>query len=326
MDSLIQNNTKCSVIIRCHNEEQHIGKLLTGIMQQTVKDVEIIIVDSGSTDATLSIASKYPVKILNVKPEDFSFGYSLNLGCSNVKNEFIVIVSAHVYPITKDWLQKLLEPFDNPRVALVYGRQRGNETTKYSEHQIFIRWYPEKSNLHQTHPFCNNANAAIRRQLWEKLPYNEELTGLEDIDWAKRAIQLGYYLAYVSDAEVVHVHDETPLRLYNRYRREAIALKHIMPEEKFNLLDFLRLFFANLLSDYYHAWNDRVFWKNIREIFLFRFMQFWGTYRGFAYQGAVVSKLKQTFYYPVTRERLNRISQKTSQDRIIDYAIYEKER
>ena len=55
------NKNSCSVLIRCFNEEKFIGKLLTGIMKQTIKDLEIIIVDSGSTDATLSVASQFPV-------------------------------------------------------------------------------------------------------------------------------------------------------------------------------------------------------------------------------------------------------------------------
>jgi len=45
----------CSIVIRAFNEEQHIGKLLTGILQQTIQDREIILVDSGSTDATPEI-------------------------------------------------------------------------------------------------------------------------------------------------------------------------------------------------------------------------------------------------------------------------------
>ena len=57
---------KISVIIRSYNEEAHIGRLLSGIIQQTWKELEIIIVDSGSTDATLSIAAQYPTKILHI--------------------------------------------------------------------------------------------------------------------------------------------------------------------------------------------------------------------------------------------------------------------
>ncbi len=66
-----------SIVIRCYNEEEHIGRLLSGIMQETLRDVEIILVDSGSTDATLATAARYPVRILSIEPEQVSFGRSL---------------------------------------------------------------------------------------------------------------------------------------------------------------------------------------------------------------------------------------------------------
>lgn len=313
-----------SIIIRCYNEEEHIGRLLSGIMQQTVQDVEIIIVDSGSTDATLSIASRYPVKICSIKPEAFSFGRSLNLGCQAATAEFIVLASAHVYPVYKDWLKHLLAPFTEPQIALVYGKQRGNEITKYSEHQIFAKWFPDESNLNQNHPFCNNANAAIRRSLWEQQPYDETLTGLEDLDWAKRVMALGYKIAYVAEAEIVHVHNETPRRLYNRYRREAIALKHSFPQEQFHFWDFIRLLFTNISNDYYHAWHDSLLAQNFLAIPLFRLMQLWGTYQGFAQHGPLTSQLKQTFYYPRGRTRLSNTTSVDSNRGKIDYTAKEK--
>jgi rhamnosyltransferase len=288
----------CSIVIRCYNEEQHIGRLLSGIMQQTIKGVEIILVDSGSTDATLSIASRYPTKIVYIDPEEFSFGRALNIGYEAAMGEYIVNASAHVYPVYKDWLERLVAPFEDPKIALVYGKQRGNEITKFSEHQIFAKWFPDNSNLNQENPFCNNANAAIRRQLWEKIPYDEKLTGLEDLDWAKRIMDKGYHIAYAADADVIHIHDETPMRIYNRYRREAIALKNIFPHEHFNLLDFMHLFTRNMFSDYYHAWNKGILWENLTGIPLFRLMQFSGTYRGFCQRNQITSGLKHTFYYP----------------------------
>jgi glycosyltransferase involved in cell wall biosynthesis len=63
------------------------------MFEQTEKDVEIILVDSGSTDATLSIAMRYPVKLLSIKSEDFSFGRSLNVVCAGATGEFIVVAS-----------------------------------------------------------------------------------------------------------------------------------------------------------------------------------------------------------------------------------------
>ncbi len=308
-----------SIIIRCYNEEQHIGRLLSGIMQQTIRDAEIIVVDSGSTDATVSIASRYPVHVVSIRPEEFSFGYSLNRGCREATGEFLVIASAHVYPVYDDWLERLLAPFDDPDIALVYGKQVGNEQTKYSEHQVFARWFPDQSQRFQDTPFCNNANAAVRRAVWEQLPYDETLTGLEDIDWAQRAMQQGYKISYAADAEIVHVHDETPKRIYNRYRREAIALKRIFPLEQFRLRDFVRLFAANVFSDYAHAWHDGVLGRNVRSIFVFRLMQFWGTYRGFA-QGSVTSRLKQVFYYPGERSRAASPNQRLREEHRIDYS------
>src|SRR5690606_13632722 len=119
--------------------------------------------------------------------------------------------------------------------------QRGYEGSKYSEHQIFHQWYPEASNLDQVTAFCNNANAAIRKSLWDLHPYDETLTGLEDLEWGKWAKGQVYKIAYVAEAEIVHIHNETPRGVYNRYRREAMALRRIYPESNFNLYDFLRL-------------------------------------------------------------------------------------
>jgi rhamnosyltransferase len=293
----------CSVVIRCCNEEKHIGRLLEGVLHQTVRDPEIIVVDSGSTDATLDIVSRYPAKVVHILPEEFSFGRALNRGCAATSANLIVVASAHVYPVYKDWLERLLLPFADPRVALVYGKQRGDERTKYSERQVFATWFGEQPNPSQDHPFCNNANACIRKAVWERVAYDETLTGLEDIAWARSAMGLGYRIGYEPAAEVAHVHDETASRLFNRYRREAIALKSLFPEERFNLWDFLRLLTANISSDFYHATRDRVLLTNARDIFTFRLMQFWGTFRGFSRRAPVTSRLRQTFYYPRPRNR-----------------------
>lgn len=314
-----RKNTLCSIVIRCCNEEEHIGRLLSGIMQQTLKNVEIIIVDSGSTDATVSIASRYPVEILSIRPVEFSFGRALNIGCQEANGEFIIIVSAHVYPVNKDWLEKLIEPFSDSKVALVYGKQRGNDTTKYSEQQIFAHWFPEGLTLVQDHPFCNNANAAIRWSLWGKLPYNENITGLEDLDWAKRAMESGHKIAYASDSTIIHVHNEPMKSIFNRYRREAIALKCIFPHEHFNLWEFIRLLSINVISDYYHAWHDGVLRSNLCSIFAFRLMQFWGTYKGFTQRGSITKQIKQKFYYPNGFKRLQVEVLESESDRRVEY-------
>jgi len=288
----------CSIVIRAYNEETHIGRLLTGICQQSVRDVQIILVDSGSTDATVAIALRYPVEVVQIRPDDFTFGRSLNLGVAQAQSDFVVMASAHVYPVYPDWLEKLLAPFADEQVALVYGKQRGAESSKFSEHEIFQHWFPDRSEARQAHPFCNNANAVIRRALWEKNAYNETLPGLEDLAWARWAQQQGWSVAYAADAEVIHVHNETWGGIYNRYRREGWAFKQIYPQEQFHLVDVARLWLGNAASDLRSAARQKVLGAQWGSILRFRWMQFWGTYRGYKQAGPLTWQLKKAFYYP----------------------------
>lgn len=291
-------NFRCSVIIRAYNEAHHIEKLLIGIGQQNVKEVEIILVDSGSIDSTVSVAKRYNVQVVHISPGEFTFGRSLNLGIAQAQSEFIVIASAHVYPVYPDWLERLLAPLQDPKIALAYGKQRGTPDSSFTERQIFQRWYPERSVQRQSHPFCNNANTVIRRTLWEQRPYDETLSGLEDIAWARWAIEQGYLLSYVSEAEVIHVHNETPSMVYNRYRREAMAYKRIFPQENFTLGDLFRLFLSNVFDDLNQALRKKELSRHFVSIFWFRWNQFYGTYQGYRHSGPITEQLRQTFYYP----------------------------
>ncbi|HEX5041187.1 MAG TPA: glycosyltransferase [Candidatus Limnocylindria bacterium] len=310
--------TTISIVIRSYNEEQHIGRLLTGLLKQSVKADQIILVDSGSTDATLSIASRFPVQIRTIEPAQFSFGRSLNLGCRAATGDLIAIASAHVFPLYDNWLAELTAPFAESDVALTYGRQEGDERTKYSERQIMARWFPPRSELRQSHAFANNANAAIRRSVWEEQPYDEELTGLEDLDWAQRALRRGYSISYVATAPVVHAHDETWAQLVNRYRREALAHRRIYHEQRMSAIAAVRLAIANIASDYWHAARDGVLPSNLASIPSFRIAQFWGTYQGFRRTGAAPAALRERFYYPHGIRRPRRAAM-NPRGRPIDY-------
>jgi glycosyltransferase involved in cell wall biosynthesis len=290
----------CSIIIRAYNEEKHIRRLLTGIAEQTIKDVQVILVDSGSTDNTVAETSGFGVEIVHIPPHEFTFGRSLNAGISRAEADLVVMASAHVYPVYPDWLETLLTPFTDARVALTYGKQRGAPYSHFSEQQIFRTWYPEHSVAGQGFPFCNNANAAIRRSLWQEHPYDETLPGLEDLAWAKWAQENGASLHYVAEAEVIHVHNESTSGIFNRYRREGMAFKQIYPDEKFTLGDLVKYFCQNVISDGREACLAKRFIGTIGKILRFRWLQFFGTYQGYRQSGPLTWQLKKAFYYPVS--------------------------
>lgn len=315
---------KCSIIIRSYNEELHIGKLLDGIKHQVLENdltVEVILVDSGSTDNTVKIAVQKGAKLVEIPKESFSFGRALNLGCKSATGDVLLFASAHVYPVYDDWISRMVLPFlQQPSLALIYGRQIGNNNTHFSEHQVFKKWFPEKSIISQTTPFCNNANCSIRKEVWQKYEYNESLTGLEDLDWANRIMQANLQINYDAQATVVHVHDETPQKVKNRYFREAIALKKIMPKVHVGFIGFLRLFFTNVVRDLVAALNQKLFFQEAKNIVIFRYMQFYGTYLGHSMHGGLTDELKNRFYYPnTTFSRKEIVNNQSSTAKKIDY-------
>jgi len=309
---------RCSIVIRAYNEERHIGKLLIGLSCQTLVPYEVILVDSGSTDDTVAIARRHGVKVVSIDKRAFTFGRALNIGCAIASGDFLVFVSAHVYPKHTSWLADLMQSFADPNVVLSYGKQRGNHLNHFSEHQIFAKLFPNESVVPQGSFFCNNANTAIRRSEWEKRPYDEALTGLEDLDWAKRAQADGGWIAYAANAEIVHVHEESWATVRNRYRREAMAMRRIDDNATFGLFGFLRLLSANISNDLWHAFLEERLLAEMRSIFAFRYNQMLGTYQGYREPNEVTEELRRRFYFPVSRAERGGESSKPIEDEI-DY-------
>lgn len=287
-----------SIVVRAYNEAEHIERLMIGIGAQTVTPQEVILVDSGSSDDTVAIARAYGARVVKVESTEFTFGRALNRGCDAATGDICVFPSAHVYPVRTTWLEDLVEPLRDDRVVLSYGRQKGNDKNRFSEHQIFAKWFPAQSVCPQTTHFCNNANCAIRRSIWESMPYDETLSGLEDLAWAKAAQADGGWIAYTAEAEVVHVHDETWQQVKNRYRREAMAMRSIDEHAHFTRSDFASLLARNVVSDMRAALSHGALRKEFESILRFRYNQLAGTYRGFNGPSAISAQLRKRFYYP----------------------------
>lgn len=289
-----------SIVIRTLNEALHLESLLQSIAGQRTEGIsrEIIIVDSGSTDGTLDIAERYSCPVLHISREEFSFGRSLNIGCEAGQGEILVMVSGHCVPTDESWLQRLCQPILENRADYSYGRQIGGPDSHYSEGRIFSKYYPAQSRIPQEGFFCNNANAALSRPAWMRHRFDEDLTGLEDMELAKRLVAAGGKIAYVAEACVHHYHHETWQQVKRRFEREALALQHILPQIHIRKRDFLRYLFSSIWLDWRCAWGEGKLAGKAGEILRYRFWQYWGSYRGNHDHRKLSHAEKEKYFFP----------------------------
>jgi len=289
-----------SVVIRTLNEERYLSELLTSIRNQVNDqfDFEIVVIDSGSTDQTLNLAEKFQCRITHIDKQDFSFGRSLNMGCEFARGDYLVFVSGHCIPVNMEWLSKLVAPLINGTVEYTYGRQLARDTTKFSESQLFEKYFPSESKVPQEGFFCNNANSAVSRNAWANLKFDEDLTGCEDMEFAKRLIMRGGSIGYVAEAAVYHIHDETWGSVKRRYEREAIALQKIMPEVHVSIFDVISFIFVGMIKDFRAAFSKGILLNKWVEILRFRIAQYIGAYRGNHQTRQLSKEMKYRYFYP----------------------------
>jgi 2-desacetyl-2-hydroxyethyl bacteriochlorophyllide A dehydrogenase len=213
-----------TILIRAFNEERWLPEVLKAIATQSYRDFEILLVDSGSVDRTREIVAASGGRVIRLRSDDFTFGHSLNVGIREARGSLIVILSAHAIPTGDQWLERLITPLRRPNTAMVFGGQRGHQLSKFSEARDLERVFPEKAQLmDDDHVFVNNANSAIRRDLWELHQFDEGLPGLEDAEWAKYWIPLGMEVCYEPEASIFHVHTESWPQVRHRFYREGIG-------------------------------------------------------------------------------------------------------
>ena len=208
-----------SVIVRAKNEADHIGEVLDIVGRQTV-ETQLIVVDSGSTDATGDIAREHGAQVIWIPAESFTFGGSLNTGTEAAEHEVVVALSAHAFPRDERWLERMAAPFEDERVACACGADAGP------------RGEPLDGLVHQDADFAkrfpywgySNAAGAYRRSLWEQYKFRPEMPGTEYKEWSWHWLMQGYECVLGPALTVEHDHSKDPIRdTWIRARREWIG-------------------------------------------------------------------------------------------------------
>lgn len=196
---------KSSIIVRTKNEERWIAHCLSMLFAQKNAKFEVILVDNNSTDHTVQVAKRFPIsRLLNI--DEFKPGLALNQGIRQSTGEYVICLSAHCIPRDEYWLATLIENFENQDVAGVYGRQLPLAFTEAIDKRDMLIVFGEDKRLQVKDCFFHNANSAVRRDVWEKIPFDEDVANIEDRVWGKAVIEAGYNLVYEPDAAVYHHH------------------------------------------------------------------------------------------------------------------------
>ena len=216
-----------SVVIRTKNEESWIGRCLFTVTAQTYPRFEIILVDNDSTDGTLDIAKGYDCKLVTIGDEDFTFGRSLNWGIREATGDYIAIISGHCIPTNDRWLLALRAAFSNESIAGVYGRQLPLPDTTPNDKRDLWTTFGIERRVQKKDFFFHNANSMIRRDIWEEVPFDEDITGVEDREWARQVLGRGYEIAYEPTGAVHHYHGIHHGRNLERSARVARVIELI---------------------------------------------------------------------------------------------------
>ncbi|MCX5693740.1 MAG: glycosyltransferase [Candidatus Omnitrophica bacterium] len=294
-----------SVVILTKNEEGCIGAVLEMVFRQEFDgDYEVIAIDSGSHDATLEIAGRYPVRVIEIKPEEFGHGQTRNLGVKLSKGKYVVFLTADAVPVNNVWLGNLIRPLkENINIVGVYGRQIPKKECYPTEARDilagtglvakikFINPADQKQIDHfNKHVWkyitFSNVSSAYRRDLLEQHPFAEDLLAVEDQEWAYRLIKNGRMICYEPTSSVYHSHNDGLKKLYGRYYRYGRSFKKFIPDRsRGTIYYFIKITLYETALDYIFLCTytigviRKIFW--LFKLPLFRIIKNFAFYQGF---------------------------------------------
>jgi rhamnosyltransferase len=223
-----------SVVIPVKNGGSDLARCLEGILRQEIDDeVEVVVVDSGSSDGSAERARRLGARVHEIPADEFNYGGTRNLGVRLSRGEILVFTSHDAHAADEHWLTRLVRPLSTvPEIAGVYGRQLPDEDAPPPEHYFLNFLYGDEPRFQRLATLddltfettlFSNANSAVPRSVWEEYPFAEDVIGSEDQEWSRRILLAGKTIVYEPSAAVYHSHAYTLGGAFRRFFDSGVA-------------------------------------------------------------------------------------------------------
>lgn len=224
-----------SIVIPTKNAGPAFQETVSAIfLQEEIPSLEVIVIDSGSTDGTLAICRRFPLKLVEITSEEFSHGGTRNMAASLASGEFLVFLVQDALPVGPHWLRDLLAPLQaNERIAGAYGRHLARPGASRRQAREIERYFagPERLQSSPADHTFSNVSSIIRKKVFDAIPFPPAQFG-EDQLWAREALAAGYLIQYQPSSVVVHSHDDDAATAYRRGQQEGALARALHPEAR----------------------------------------------------------------------------------------------
>ena len=267
---------KISVFIRTKNNDWVISQTLNALFSQTLKPDELVVVDSGSTDKTLDILKEFDISPLQISPDSYIPGKVINETLEKISSDIVIMLNSDSVLLSKDSLNNLIAPFNDPNVVATVGRQIPRHDAEDWVRRDYDVAFPEQGPIPDfiglSFPL-----SAFRLDAWKKEKFYTKSWGSEDTEWGKRIVRNGLgTIEYVPTAITMHSHNYNFSQLFAR--------RFIEGEADF----FINGNIPNLFISYvkscgreFKYYTKKGNYLGIPKIFIRNLYSNWGYFKGF---------------------------------------------
>lgn len=218
---------RVSLFVPTYNAGPEFPEILAAMLDQELDGpLEVVVIDSGSRDGTVELLRTQPVRLIEIPNAEFNHGLTRNRGIEAARGEIVVLATQDARPYDRHWIRRLVDCYDDPRVAGAYSRQLPRPDANPFIKDRLSHWAaageaPRVQRVDGVEEFAalepleklarvafDNVASSVRRSVALEIPFRRRQFG-EDLDWGHRVILAGHSIVFEPRSKVIHSHNNS---------------------------------------------------------------------------------------------------------------------